>query len=78
MNVYREDRYALAALYGDFYTQRGLIASSLFQRFLSLETVTFLSFEEKVASPELRWYKIIPVLLFSFPIHQLGSDNRVE
>lgn len=78
MNVYREDRYALAALYGDFYTWRGLIASSLFQWFLSLDTVTFLSFEEKVAPPELRWYKIIPVLFFSFSIHQPGSDNRVE
>lgn len=52
VNVYREDRYALAALYGDFYTLRGLVASSLFQWFLSLETVIFRSFEEEVAPPE--------------------------
>lgn len=63
-----EDRYPLAALSEEFYTLRGVTAPSLFQWFLSLETVTVLPFKEEAAPSELRWYKIIPVpLLFHHP-----------
>lgn len=40
-------------LSGEFYTLRGVIAPSLFQWFLSLETVTVLPFKEKAAPSEV-------------------------